>query len=168
MSTSVLYKKTLRWSSSFQTWSYFLFSIWLKYRLRSRIHLENNSSKNIIKVHPLFLPRSNVTNSINGRIWPYTGKIRSFTTMFCRITCDRISPYAYTVVLVRIQRKTEQNGDRKRSQFTRTVNDHIFVRKSPYFALYDMEIYDRNTITCKSSYFSVYGRLQPCLFDLGT
>ncbi len=33
--------------------------------------------------------------------------------------------------------------------------------------MYDTEIFDRNTIPCKPSYFSVHGRLQPCLFDLG-
>jgi hypothetical protein len=47
------------------------------------------------------------------------------------------------------------------------VNDRIFVRIPPYLSVYDTEIYDRNTITCKSSYFFVCGRLRPCLFDLG-
>jgi hypothetical protein len=79
----------------------------------------------------------------------------------------RISPYPYTVVLVRIQRETEQKGDRMQSPFTKAVNDRVFVRISPYLSVYDTEIYDRNTITCKSSYFSVCGRLRPCLFDLG-
>jgi hypothetical protein len=102
------------------------------------------------KKYKEFIPRSNVTNSVNGRIQPYTGKIRSFTTMFCRNICDRI-----TIVYLRIciRKKTEQNGDRMQSLFTKTV--------------YDTEIYDRNTITCKSSYFFVCGRSRPCLFDLG-
>jgi hypothetical protein len=78
------------------------------------------------------------------RKWPYTGKIRSFTTMFCRNTCDRMQ-----------------------SPSTKAVNDRIFVRIPPYLSVYDTEIYDRNTITCKSSYFFVCGCLRPCLFDLG-
>jgi hypothetical protein len=50
-----------------------------------------------------------------------------------------------------------------RSRFTHFV----YGRLSSYFSVYDTEIYDRNTGSCKSSYFSVYGRLRPCVFDLG-
>jgi hypothetical protein len=49
--------------------------------------------------------------------------------------------------------------DSKRSFF--------FLRISPYFSGYDTEINGRNTGPCKSSYFSVYDRLWPCLFDPG-
>ena len=53
---------------------------------------------------------------------------------------------------------------RLRSPYT-LLNDRFFLPISPYFSVYDTEIYDRNTITCKSSYLSVYGRLRPCVFD---
>ncbi len=66
-----------------------------------------------------------------------------------------------------IRSYTEENGDCIRPPCTKTVNDRFFLRISPYGSVYDMEIYDRNTITCKPSYFSVYDRLQPCLFNLG-
>ncbi len=56
---------------------------------------------------------------------------------------------------------------RIRPPCTKTVNDRFFLRISPYASLYDTEIYDRNTITCKPSYFAIYGRLRTCLFDLG-
>ncbi len=62
---------------------------------------------------------------------------------------------------------TDKNGDCIRPPCTKTVNDRFFLHISPYVSVYDMEIHDRNTITCKPSYFSVYGRLRPCLFDLG-
>jgi hypothetical protein len=78
-------------------------------------------------------PRLNVTDSVNDHIRPYTRKIRSFTTIFRRITCDRI-----TVVDLRdrIRRKTEQNGDRIRSPFTEIVNDRFVLRLSSYFSVY--------------------------------
>jgi hypothetical protein len=53
-----------------------------------------------------------------------------------------------------------------RSPCTKTVHGRFFLRLSPYVPAYDTEIYDLNTIPCKPSYFSVYGRLRPCLFDL--
>ncbi len=81
---------------------------------------------------------------------------------------DRISPCPYTEQYDHIRRKTEQNGDRIWSPYTETVNDRFFLRISPYFSVYDTEINGRNTGPCKSSYFSVYDRLRPCLFDLGT
>ncbi len=62
---------------------------------------------------------------------------------------------------------TEENGDCIRPPCTKTVNDQFSFRISPYVPVYDTEIYARNTITCKPSYFFVYGRLRPCLFDLG-
>jgi hypothetical protein len=62
---------------------------------------------------------------------------------------------------------TEKNGDRMQSPFIKTVNDRILVRLPPYLSVYDTEIYDRNTITCKLSCFFVCGRLRPCFFELG-
>jgi hypothetical protein len=58
-----------------------------------------------------------------------------------------------------------------------TVTSSVYGRKrprtftirtffSPYIAVHDTKIYDRDTITCKPPYFNVYGRLRPCLFDL--
>ncbi len=39
-----------------------------------------------------------------------------------------------------------------------TQVDCYELRISLYVSVYDTEIYDRNTVTCKPSYFSVYGR----------
>jgi len=75
---------------------------------------------------------------------------------------------SYTKKYDHIRRITEQNADCIRSPYTRTVKDRFFLRISSYFSVYDTEIYDRNTEPGKSSCFSVYGRLRPCLFDLGT
>jgi hypothetical protein len=92
---------------------------------------------------------------------------------------DRIRPYLAVihVIVLRsyisvtvygaIRSYTGENGDCIRPSCTKTVNDRFLLRISPYVSVYDTEIYDRNTITCKLSYFSVYGRLRPCLFDLG-
>jgi hypothetical protein len=92
---------------------------------------------------------------------------------------DRIRPYfaVIDVIVLRsyisvtvygaIRSYTEENGDCIRTPCTKTVNDRFFLRISPYVSVYDTEIYDRNTITCKPSYFSVYDRLRPCLFNLG-
>jgi hypothetical protein len=66
-----------------------------------------------------------------------------------------------------IRSYTEENGDCIRPPCTKTVNDRFFLCISLYVSVYDTEIYDRSTITCKPSYISVYGRLRPCLFDLG-
>jgi hypothetical protein len=81
---------------------------------------------------------------------------------------DRISPCPYTEQYDHIRRKTEQNRDRIWASCTETVNDRFFLRISPYFSVYDTEINGCNTEPCQSSYFSVYDRLPPCLFDLGT
>ncbi len=75
--------------------------------------------------------------------------------------------YVSVIVYGAIRSYTEENGDCIRPPCTKTVNDRFFLHISPYVSVYDTEIYDRNTITCKPSYFSVYGRLRPCLFDLG-
>ena len=62
---------------------------------------------------------------------------RSFTTVFRRITCDRI-----TVVYLRDRirsntivygKKTEQNGDYIRPPYTESVNDRFF---SPYITVF--------------------------------
>jgi hypothetical protein len=74
--------------------------------------------------------------------------------------------YISVTVYGAIRLYTEENGDCIRPPCTKTVNDHFFLRISPYVYVYDTEIYDRNTITYKPSYFAVYGRLRPCLFDL--
>jgi hypothetical protein len=94
-------------------------------------------------------------------------------TFFCirlYIFPGRLLRASYTVVNDRKRSRydrTQENGDCIRPPCTKTVNDRFFLRISPYVSVYDTEIYDRNTITCKPSYFSVYGRLRPCLFDLG-
>ena len=53
---------------------------------------------------------------------------------------------------------------RKRSCFTGL---QVTVLRS-YIAVSHTEIHDRNTVTWKPSYSLVYGRLRPCLFDLGS
>ncbi len=79
-----------------------------------------------------------------------------------------VSPSYISVILYgAIWSYTEENGDSIRPPCTKTVSDRFFLHISPNVSVYDTEIYDRNTITCKPSYFYVYGHLRPCLFDLG-
>ena len=66
-----------------------------------------------------------------------------------------------------LRRSTERNEDRIRTLYSSTVSDRIFVRMLSYIFVNDTEIYDRNTEPGISSYFSVYGRIRPWLFDLG-
>ncbi len=56
--------------------------------------------------------------------------------------------YVSVTVYGAIRSYTEENGDCIRPPCTKTVNDRFFLRISPYV--------------------SVYGRLPPCLIDLGT
>jgi hypothetical protein len=74
----------------------------------------------------------------------------------------------FVTVYGAIRPYTEENGDCIRPPCTKTVSDRFFLRIAPYVSVYDTEIYDRNTITCKPSYSCVYVRLRPCLFELGT
>ena len=104
-------------------------------------------------------------NSVNGRIRGKYGRLRP---CFAVIPVIVLRSYISVSVYGRIGPYTKKNGCRMQSPFSKTVNDRIFVCIPPYLFVYDTEIYDRNTITYKSSYFSVCGRLRPCLFDLGT
>ncbi len=66
-----------------------------------------------------------------------------------------------------IRSYTEKNGDCIRLLCTKSVwRACFFLPNSLYFSVYDTEKHDRNKGPCKSSYFSVYGRLRACLFDL--
>jgi hypothetical protein len=87
---------------------------------------------------------------------PGRGLRTPYTTVFWRITWSSIK-----IVFFRdcIRRNTIVYGLCKRP--------FLFLRLSPYFPVYDTEIYDRNTGSCKSSYYSVYGRLRPCVFQRG-
>jgi hypothetical protein len=84
----------------------------------------------------------------NSQVEVYALRIRPFMTVNVHDT----------TVYGAIRSYTEENGDCIRPPCTKTVNDRFFLRISPYVSVYDTEIYDRNTITCKPSYFSVYGR----------
>ncbi len=56
-------------------------------------------------------------------------------------------------MILKISTYPEKHECLPRSRFTHSV--------------YDTELYDHNTGSCNSSYFPVYGRLWPCVFDLG-
>ena len=66
-----------------------------------------------------------------------------------------------------LRRSTERNEDRIRTLHSRTVNGRIFLRMLSHIFVNDTEIYDRNTEPGISSYYFVYGRIRPWLFDLG-
>jgi hypothetical protein len=103
-----------------------------------------------------WLPRSRFTRSVYGR---KRSRYDRILPKYMWWYYDRISTWSYTEQHDRIQRKTEiVYGLRVLRQW-----ETVF---SPYVSVYETEIHDRNTITCKPSYFSVYGRLRPCLFDL--
>ncbi len=102
-----------------------------------------------------FLFSSMVICLIHIDMYPGRGLRTPYTAIY-----DRISPRPYTEQYDRIQRKTEiVYGLRVLRQWT-TVFSSVYRCMSPYTT-------QRYTITCKSSYFSAYGRLRPCLFDLG-
>ncbi len=81
---------------------------------------------------------------------------------------DRIRSYFAVIHMIVLRSYSEENGDCIRPPCTKTVTDRFFLRISPYVSVCDTEIFDRNMITCNPTYFSVYGRLRPCLFGLRT
>ena len=54
-----------------------------------------------------------------------------------------------------------QNRAHVRTPYTRILSDCFFLRTVPFSS-----IYDRSTGSYKPPYFSVYGHLRLCLFDL--
>jgi hypothetical protein len=74
---------------------------------------------------------------------------RQLRTPYTTVLHDPILwPYIWVTINGEIRAYTDKNGARRR--------------------LYTVTgIYDRNTVSCKSSYFSISVRLQLCMFDLG-
>ena len=87
-------------------------------------------------------PRSDVTNSVNGRIQLYTEKIRSLTTIFCRNTCDSI-----TIAFSSVYRRICPYTTRRYTMVIRShVNRHISVCGRLRPCLFDLGIFIYFTI----------------------
>ena len=91
-----------------------------------------------------WFPRSRITGSVCGRKRPSTIPLQSYATVFCRITCARI-----TIVYLRdcILRETIVDGEIRRKTDTaygfRIQESYTVV----FLSVYNTEIYDRNTGT---------------------
>ena len=118
------------------------------------------------------LPRSRITGSVCGRKRPSTIPLQSYTTVFCRITCARI-----TIVYLRdcIRRETIVDGEIRR----KTDIAYGFRIQESYTVVF-LSVYGcissyttrRYTIVIRAQVIrqntAIHGRLRSCLFDLGT
>ena len=119
----------------------------------------------------LYNPRSRITGSVCGRKRSSTIPLQSYTTVFCRITCARI-----TIVYLRdcIRRETIVDGEIRRKTDTaygfRIQESYTVVFLSVYGCISPYTT-RRYTIVIRAQVIrqntAIHGRLRSCLFDLG-
>ena len=129
------------------------------YHLNERFDSKNNHPGRGIR---------NAYTLVYDRVHEYTHCIRPYYHVIHGSVLRSYFSVSYMKVYGCLRRSTERNEDRIRTLYSRTVNDRIFLRMLSYIFVNDTEIYDRNTEPGISAYFSVYGRMRPWLFDLGT